>query len=68
MNPLDALVAWVSPAAGVKRAQYRRALAYYEAATPSRLRKSRTAPGTGNLSVARAGANLWKRVQTRLSD
>lgn len=63
MNPLDALVAWVSPAAGVKRAQLRRALAYYEAATPSRLRKSRAAPGTGNLSVARAGASLREQAR-----
>lgn len=63
MNPLDALVAWVSPAAGVRRAQHRRALAYYEAATPSRLRKSRTAPGPANLSVQRAGASLREQAR-----
>lgn len=63
MNPLDALIAFVSPRAAVKRAHNRRILAYYEAASPSRLRKSRTAPGTGNLAVQRAGANLREQAR-----
>jgi lambda family phage portal protein len=63
MNPLDSIISWVSPAAGVRRAQHRRVLAYYEAASPNRMRKGRTAPGTGNLSIGRAGKNLREQAR-----
>ena len=63
MNPLDELVAFFSPAAALRRAQARRVLSYYEAANPSRLRKGRTAPGSGNVAVARAGRNLREQAR-----
>jgi lambda family phage portal protein len=63
MNPLDQVIAWLSPQAGVRRAQHRRVLAYYEAASPNRLRKGRTAPGTGNMSVGRAGKNMREQAR-----
>jgi capsid protein len=64
MNPLDSIISWVSPAAGVRRAQHRRVLAYYEAASPNRMRKGAPprARGTcrsgGRAQPARAGALL----------
>ncbi|HEY4698133.1 MAG TPA: phage portal protein [Gallionella sp.] len=39
LNPLDQLVAWLSPSAGLRRINARRVLSQYEAAKPSRLRK-----------------------------
>jgi lambda family phage portal protein len=63
LNGLDRMIAWFSPRAGAKRAHYRRAMAYYEAANPSRLRKGRTAPGTGNMAVQRAGRNLREQAR-----
>jgi lambda family phage portal protein len=63
MNPLDSFISWLSPSAGVRRLQHRRVLAYYEAASPNRLRKGRTAPGTGNLSVGRGGRNLREQAR-----
>jgi len=63
MNRLDKLVAWVSPEAAVRRAQMRNVLAYYEAANATRLRKGKTAPGTGNVSVQRAGRTLRERAR-----
>lgn len=42
MNLLDRLVGIVSPAAGLRRAQYRRALAHYEGAKPTKQRMRRT--------------------------
>lgn len=58
LNTVDRLVSWVSPAWGVRRARARHALAYYEAAKPDRLRKSRRETGSGNEAVLRAGASL----------
>lgn len=55
---VDRLVAWVSPTAGVRRAQARSVLAYYEAARPDRLKKSRRETGSGNAAVAAAGSSL----------
>lgn len=42
MNILDRLVGIVSPSAGLRRAQYRRALAHYEGAKPNKARMRRT--------------------------
>jgi lambda family phage portal protein len=39
LNPLDSLIAFFSPQSGLKRRMARNALAYYEAAKPSRVRK-----------------------------
>lgn len=63
MNALDRIIGWMSPRAGVQRAQLREVLAYYEAADPSRLRKGRTAPGTGNIAVQRAGRSLREQAR-----
>lgn len=38
-NLIDSAIAWLHPAAALRRVQARRALAYYEAAKPSRQRK-----------------------------
>lgn len=54
----DRIVAWISPAAGVKRAHARRVLAYFEAAVPSRLHKNRRETGSANDAVLRAGGSL----------
>lgn len=58
LNAIDRLVAWVNPGATVERLRARNILAYYEAAQPSRLRKSRRERGSGNAAVLRAGASL----------
>lgn len=58
LTPLDRLVSWFSPAAGVKRAQARNVLAYFEAAKPDRQRKGRRATGGPNDDVLKAGASL----------
>lgn len=63
MNTLDRLIGWMSPRAAVRRAHFRQVLAYYEAANPSRLRKSRSAPGTGNVAVERAGRSLREQAR-----
>ncbi len=55
MNPIDRLVAWVNPSAGLRRQLARRALATYEGGKPSRLRKFRTDTQSPNQLVA-AGA------------
>lgn len=62
-NALDRAIAWFAPATAARRAHYRRVLAYYEAADPSRLRKGRTSPGTGNLSVMKAGRALREQAR-----
>ena len=58
MNPIDKLISIVSPEAAFRRAQFRRALASYEAAKPSRLRKTGADNGSGDAVVGRAGAEL----------
>lgn len=63
MNFLDRVIASVAPGRALRRAQYRRALAYYEAARPSRLRKFRTGSGTANQAVDRAGGILRERAR-----
>lgn len=62
-NALDRVIAYFAPRTGARRAHWRRAMAYYEAANPSRLRKGRTAPGTGNIAVQRAGRNLREQAR-----
>jgi len=62
-NPIDALVSWIDPVAGIRRQQARRALAYYEAAKPSRTQKNRRETGSGNDAVLRAGASLRQQAR-----
>lgn len=58
MNVVDRVVAAFSPARGVERARARKALAYYEAAEPTRLRKARRDGGSGTMEAVRAGRSL----------
>ena len=59
----DAIIAWLNPEAGLRRAQARKVLAYYEAAKSDRLRKSRKETGTGNTAVLRAGSSLRQQAR-----
>ena len=63
MNPIDKLVAFFSPAAGLKRQAARAAMAYYEAGEPSRLRKFYKQRGSANEVVQRGAAAI--RTQAR---
>lgn len=54
----DRVVSWFLPIAGVRRAQARAVLAYFEAARPDRLRKGRRATGSVNDDILRAGSSL----------
>lgn len=58
MNFIDRLIAWQNPVSGLRRAQARRALAYYEGAKPSRQRKSRTDNSSPNALVGAGAAAL----------
>lgn len=58
MNIFEKSIAAVSPAWAWKRARYRQALAAYEAAKPSRLRKLRPDNASGDALVGVAGAAL----------
>lgn len=62
-NLVDSLVAWVSPERAVRRAQARRILSYYEAAKPSKQRKGRREPGSGDAAVMRAGPTLREQAR-----
>jgi len=58
LNPIDKVLAFFNPVGGIKRAQARNILAYYEAARPDRTRKGRRETGSGNDAVLRAGSTL----------
>ena len=58
MNFIESTIRSISPQWAFKRDQYRRALAAYEAAAPSRLRKSKADNSSGDAVVGRAGAAL----------
>ena len=62
-NLADRFVAWFSPESGVRRAQARRALAYYEAAKPSTRQKQRRETGSGDAAVLRAGRSLREQAR-----
>jgi lambda family phage portal protein len=62
-NILDRAIAAISPEAGLRRAQARRVLAYYEAARPDKLRKQRRESGSGDAAVARAGSSLREQAR-----
>lgn len=62
-NPVDAIIAWMNPAAGIRRRAARSVLASYEAAEPSRLRKFNRERGSQNEQVQRGAVAV--RVQAR---
>ncbi len=62
-NRLDRIIAYISPLAALKRAQTRHALAYYEAARPSRQRKFRTDNAGPNTQAGQGAVAL--RIQAR---
>lgn len=64
MNVLDRVVTAFSPARGFRRQQYRRIMAYYEGAQPSRLRGFKGKGGTANQAVDYAGAALRNRARS----
>lgn len=58
MNWIDRAIAWAAPRAALSRAQARRILGAYEAADPSRLRKSRTDKRSANAQNERSAEVL----------
>lgn len=62
-NLIDRMVAYFAPESAVRRAQARRALAYYEAAKPSVQRKQRRETGSGDGAVLRAGKSLREQAR-----
>ena len=62
-NLIDRAIAYIAPSAAVRRAHARRALSYYEAARPDRLRKGRRETGSGNDAVLRAGSSLRQQAR-----
>jgi len=58
MKIIESAIRTVSPAWAFKREQYRKALAAYEAANPSRLRKLKPDNSSGDSVVGRAGPAL----------
>ena len=62
-NWLDRMIGAVSPEAGLKRLQARTALAYYDAAKPSRHRTLKSEKASGDRIVSRSAATL--RMQAR---
>lgn len=62
-NPIDDLIAWINPAAGIRRRAARTVLANYEAADPSRLRKFHRERGSQNEQVQRGASAV--RSQAR---
>lgn len=63
VNTLDRLIGWFSPQAALRRRAARSALAWYEAAEPSRLRKFHRDRGSPNEVVQRGAAAI--RTQAR---
>lgn len=62
-NPIDRVVSWFSPQRGVRRAQARNILAYYEAAKPDRLHKRRKETGSPDTPVGLAGLSLRQQAR-----
>lgn len=63
MNAFDKLVAYFNPSAALRRNAARSALAYYEAAEPSRMRKFYKQRGSANEMVQRGAVSI--RTQAR---
>jgi len=66
MNALDKLIAWYNPERALVRAKSRKALSYYEAARPDRLRKRNKETGGPSTSLQTAGRSI--REQARFMD
>jgi len=62
-NPIDALIAYINPQAGIKRRAARAVLSYYEAAEPTKTRKFRHAGASQNEQVQRGAVAV--RTQAR---
>lgn len=62
-NLLDKSISWFSPVSALKRAQARKALSYYEATKPGRMRKGRRETGSPNQSVITAGGSLREQAR-----
>ena len=63
MNLLDQIIGYMAPRSALRRAQARHVLAYYEAAEASRLRKSRAARESANVSIERGGRSLREQAR-----
>jgi lambda family phage portal protein len=63
MNPVDRLIGFFSPGAAFRRVQYRNALALYEAAQPSRLRKFSRDASAPNQLVQRGAYHLRNQAR-----
>jgi len=63
MSAIDALIGVFSPEAALRRQRARRALAYYEAAKPGRLRKFRTAAAGPNLQTQQGAVAVRNQVR-----
>lgn len=59
----DRIVSWLNPVSGLRRHHARKLMAYYEAAKPDRLRKSRRETGSGNAAIQRAGPSLRQQAR-----
>lgn len=62
-NALDRAIAALAPAWGVRRAQARAVLAYYEAARPDPTRKQRREPLSGSAAVRAAGHSIREQAR-----
>lgn len=60
---LDKAISVVSPTWGLRRAQARQVLSYYEAAQPTTLRKQRKATGSADSEIRRAGHSLREQAR-----
>lgn len=58
MNILDKSIAWISPVAALRREQARRVLAHYEAAKPSKVRKTRNDNQSPNALIGGSAKQL----------
>lgn len=62
-NPLDRIITAIAPAWGLRRAQARAVLAYYEAARPDSTRKQRREPLSGSAAVRAAGTSIREQAR-----
>ncbi|WP_314436975.1 phage portal protein [Massilia timonae] len=58
LNPIDRVISYLWPAAGLRRLAARSVLGQYEAAKPSRMRKARQANGSPNASAQKGAVAL----------
>lgn len=63
LNFIDKAVSIFSPRAALGRAQARMALAYYDAAKPSRTHKAKRSRGSGDHNAQRAGLSLREQAR-----